>query len=94
VGVLLSPAEVGNAHPSSGSYPPYPPSTVEQLQSECAGLLSHDPTVYDISFRPDDRGVPVQCTIRPKDCFDDCTTGIDITRFECAPLPSLDGGSQ
>lgn len=71
-------------HPTS--YAVFPPSTVEQLLSECAMVLAHDPAAYLLNLQTNDYGVPTVCTNFPHGCYDDCESGIRIASFACAPL--------
>lgn len=65
----------------------YPASTVEGLLSECATVLARDPGQNTLTLEVDGRGVPTSCTYRPTTgCVDDCTVGITIVSFDCAPL--------
>ncbi len=80
--------EVGS-HAPGGSPAIFPASTVEQLLAECATVLAGDPAMYMVEAVFDPQyGVPTQCTQRLMGCADDCTLGIQIDRFACAPLPA------
>jgi hypothetical protein len=77
------PPLVGSHGPQYG----FPASTVEQLHAECATILAHDPAQYALALEVEAHGVPTTCTYRPNSgCADDCTTGITIVSFDCAPL--------
>jgi len=72
----------------TASYPePDPASTMEQLLADCATLLAHDPADYFLTLQIATSGVPWVCTIRPRNCADDCESGIRIQSFACAALP-------
>ncbi len=74
-----------------GQYPAFPASTVEQLLAECDGVLARDPAEYDLHLELEPgTGVPRTCTYRGRGCSDDCTLGIQLAHFSCAPL---DGGA-
>jgi hypothetical protein len=64
----------------------FPPSTVEQLLAECVTILAKDSAAYTLAFEADPHGAPTTCIYRPVDCVDDCTAGITIASFACAPL--------
>jgi hypothetical protein len=68
-----------------------PPSTMEQLFTECETNLARNPADYSLNLELDPaRGIPLRCTYRPIGCADDCTFGFIIASFACTPLP--DGG--
>jgi len=78
------PPLVGYHDAQSGGYPA---STVEQLLAACATVLARDPAQNTLSLETDGRGVPTSCTYRPTTgCVDDCTVGITVVSFDCAPL--------
>jgi hypothetical protein len=79
---------------ANSPFGPFPAQTVEGLLSECATILAHDPKVYRLDFRADDRGVPELCVSTPINCEDDCTQGIVIDPFSCAPASASDGGHE
>jgi hypothetical protein len=71
-------------HGPSGSF--FPASTVEQLLAECVTVLARDPAAYTLRLILNEQGVPMTCTYFPVGCFDDCSGGITILTFGCAPL--------
>lgn len=83
-------AEIGT-HANS-TYGPFPASTVEELQTECAVILAKNPLLNYLNLVVDGRGVPTLCEFRPNNCVDDCTQGIAIGGFSCVPLAATDGG--
>jgi len=74
------------------TFPVFPASTVEQLQSECASVLARDPATTTLSLVVEGHGVPTTCTSYPMGCADDCLTGITLG-FACAPLLAADGAN-
>jgi hypothetical protein len=64
--------------------------TVEGLLAECRSLLSTNSNV-DVHLVTSSQGVPIICTITYRNCADDCTSGISLSPFVCAPLDG-DGG--
>lgn len=68
-------------------YAAFPASTVEQLLAECETVLAHDPAAYTLTLQTDSTsGLPRVCTNFPRNCADDCESGIRIVTFLCAPL--------
>jgi hypothetical protein len=60
--------------------------TVEGMLAECAQVLTVDQTQTTIRLVLSTQGVPIVCTATPKNCADDCTSGITLAAFVCAPL--------
>jgi hypothetical protein len=60
--------------------------TVEGLLAECASVLTVDQNRTDVVLSISAQGVPTACLATPKNCADDCTSGISLRTFVCAPL--------
>jgi hypothetical protein len=58
--------------------------TVEQLFTECQGILALDPSQYSLFLALGFFSIPAYCTATAKQCVDDCTTGITVASFACA----------
>lgn len=80
--IETGPAEVGSH--ADGD----PALTVEQLLGECQTILGSDPSRYRMVLQVSAEGVPTTCTATLNQCIDDCTSGIQISAFECAALPA------
>jgi hypothetical protein len=70
-----------------------PAKTVEQLLEECQTIMAEDPSKYRFRLVVNPGGVPTTCVKTMNNCYDDCTSGIQLTSFSCDIPPALDASA-
>ena len=74
---LLSYEEIGDAVGSHDAGPNV--WTLDDLYDHCETVLAKtDPKMNDVTLTVTDDNLFSRCTIRPKNCMDDCTMGVSI----------------
>jgi hypothetical protein len=70
--------------PTIGSHPGSADAlTLEQLYDRCeADVLSKDPAKNHIIFGLHPDGVLAYCEYAPKNCADDCSSGVSVSKLE------------
>jgi hypothetical protein len=62
--------------------------TMDQLYDDCSrDVLTKDRAKNLVTFQADQQGVLEQCWYFPKDCADDCSSGVVVSNFACGALP-------
>lgn len=79
-------AAIGSHDGGSSASGVYPALTVEELYAECEMVLARDPNTTELQLTAWTSGVLSLCTSRPKNCADDCSSGIVLRSFACGPL--------
>jgi hypothetical protein len=79
-------ATIGSHTGGGGAPAVYPALTVEELFAECDMVLAKDLDESELQLTAWTSGVLSMCTSRQKYCSDDCTSGIMLRSFACAPL--------
>ena len=87
-------AMIGSHTGGGGASAVYPARTVEELYAECEMVLARDPNTSELQLTAWTSGVLSLCISRPKNCADDCASGIVLRSFACGPLPDLAASSR